>query len=51
MWVDISLDAWDGVEDYEDETIFFYMDGQPLEVGSVLDDGFVIVQIEGEEDD
>lgn len=51
MWVDISLDAWDGVEDYEDEAIFFYMDGQPLEVGSVLDDGFVIVQIEGEEDD
>lgn len=51
FWVDIALDSWDEVEDAEDEAIFFYMDGQPLEVGSVLDDGFVIVEIEGEEDD
>lgn len=50
FWVDIALDSWDEVEDYEDEAIFFYMDGQPLEVGSILDDGFVIVEIEGEED-
>ena len=51
MWVDIALESWDEVEDAEDESIFFYMDGQPLEVGAILDDGFVIVEIEGEEND
>jgi hypothetical protein len=50
-WVDIALDSWDEVEDDEDRNIFFYMDGEPLEVGLVLDDGFVIVDIEGEEND
>ena len=48
-WVDIALDSWDEVEDDEDRNIFFYMDGEPLEVGLVLDDGFVIVDIEGED--
>jgi hypothetical protein len=47
--VDIALGAWDEVEDEEDRNIFFYMDGEPLEVGLILDDGFVIVDIEGEE--
>jgi len=51
LWVDIALDSWDEVEDDEDRSIFFYMDGQPLEVGSILSDGFVIVDIEGEEND
>ncbi len=49
-WVDIALDSWDEVEDDEDRNIFFYMDGEPLEVGLILDDGFVIVDIEGDED-
>jgi hypothetical protein len=49
FWVDIALGAWDEVEDEEDRNIFFYMDGEPLEVGLILDDGFVIVDIEGEE--
>jgi hypothetical protein len=49
-WVDIALDSWDEVEDEEDRNIFFYMDGEPLEVGLILDDGFVIVDIEGDED-
>ena len=48
--VDIALGSWDEVEDDEDRNIFFYMDGQPLEVGLILDDGFVIVDIEGEEE-
>jgi hypothetical protein len=47
--VDIALGSWDEVEDDEDRNIFFYMDGEPLEVGLILDDGFVIVDIEGEE--
>jgi hypothetical protein len=49
LWVDIALGSWDEVEDDEDRNIFFYMDGKPLEVGLILDDGFVIVDIEGEE--
>ena len=48
--VDIALGSWDEVEDEEDRNIFFYMDGEPLEVGLILDDGFVIVDIEGEEE-
>lgn len=48
--VKIALGGWDGVEDYEDEGIFFYMDGEPLEVGTVLDDGFVITQVNREDE-
>lgn len=44
----IALGEWDGVEDLEDEGIFYYMDGKTLEVGSVVSDGFVITEI-GEE--
>lgn len=43
--VTIALGSWDGVEDREDEDIFYYMDGEPLEVGMVLDDGFVITEV------
>ena len=45
----IALGSWDEVEDLEDNAIFYYMDGEPLEVGSILGDGFVIVDIEEEE--
>jgi len=45
----IALGEWDGVEDLEDEGIFFYMDGEPLEVGSVVAEGFVITEIKTEE--
>jgi hypothetical protein len=41
----VALEEWDGVEDHEDEGIFFYMDEEPLEVGAVVADGFVITQI------
>jgi hypothetical protein len=44
--VTIALGSWDGVEDSEDESIFFYMDGEPLEIGTVLDDGFIIQEID-----
>jgi hypothetical protein len=42
----IALGEWDGVEDLEDEGIFYYMDGKPLKVGSVVAEGFVITEIE-----
>jgi hypothetical protein len=44
--VKIALGEWDEVEDLEDQEIFYYMDGEPLKVGSVVADGFVITEIE-----
>ena len=47
--VTVALGEWDGVEDAEDEGIFFYTDGEPLEVGAVVGDNFVITEIENNE--
>ena len=44
--VTIALGDWDGKEDYADEKIFFYMDGEPLKTGSIVADSFVITNIE-----
>ena len=44
--VNIALGSWDEIEDAEDESIFYYMDGQPLEVGMILGDGFVVTSVE-----
>jgi hypothetical protein len=44
--VKIALGSWDEVEDAEDESIFYYMDDEPLEVGMILGDGFVVTHIE-----
>ena len=47
--VTISLNPWDGKEDAEDERIFYYMDeGEKLEIGMILGDGFVVTHIDGE---
>lgn len=46
--VKIALGEWDEIEDLEDEGMFYYMDGKPLEVGSVVADSFVITNIEEE---
>ena len=46
--VNVALGEWGGKEDYEDEQIFFYMDGEPLELGATISEGFVITYI-GEE--
>jgi hypothetical protein len=48
MPVKIALGSWDEVEDHEDQSIFFYMDGEPLEEGLIVSDGFVITSIEEE---
>ena len=48
MPVTIALGSWDEVEDDEDRSIFFYMDGEPLEEGLIVSDGFVITSIEEE---
>ena len=44
--VNIAMGDWDGKEDYEDEQIFFYMEGEPLVVGAVVADSFVITSVE-----
>jgi hypothetical protein len=49
MHVTVALGSWDEVEDEEDREIFFYMDGEPLERGLIISDGFVITNIEGED--
>lgn len=41
----VSLGSWDGEEDSKDEEIFYYMDGEPLAVGCVIADGFVVTNI------
>ena len=45
--VTIALGEWDEVEGMEDESIFFYMDHEPLQVGTPLTDGFIVTNIEG----
>jgi hypothetical protein len=42
----VALNKWDGIEDKEDEQIFFYMDCQPLSVGQTIAEDFVVVGIE-----
>ena len=44
----IAKGDWDGVEDAEDERIFFYMDGAELQVGDIISEGFVVIEIDGE---
>lgn len=43
----VSLDSWDGNEDEADQQIFYYTDGEPIYVGCVIAEDFVISSIEG----
>jgi hypothetical protein len=49
--VRVALEAWDCEEDHEDESVFFYMDNEPLRVGSFIAEGFVVTEIEGGSDE
>jgi hypothetical protein len=49
--VTIALGSWDEVEDAEDERIFYYMDGEPLKVGMIVSDGFLVTHIEETDND
>jgi hypothetical protein len=44
--VRVALESWDGVEDYIDESVFYYMDDRPLQVGAIIAEGFVVTEIE-----
>lgn len=46
----IAKGDWDGEEDADDERIFFYMDGVELNVGDIISEGFVVIEIDGERD-
>lgn len=46
----IALGDWDGQEDSDDQEIFYYMDGEPLKVGSIISEGFVITHMEHDYD-
>lgn len=47
-WYDVkvALGSWDGIEDDEDQSIFFYMDGEPLERGMIISEGFLVTDIQ-----
>jgi hypothetical protein len=44
--VRVALGSWDGIEDSEDEGIFFYMDDEPLALGTIISEDFVVTHIE-----
>jgi len=41
----VALEQWDGIEDIEDENVFYYMDNEPLQVGSVIAEDFIVTEI------
>ena len=43
--VKVELGEWDGIEDAEDETVFCYMDNEPLTVGCTISEDFVVTSI------
>jgi hypothetical protein len=47
--VEVALGSWDGKDDAEDERIFFYMDGEPLELGMIISESFLVTYIDGDE--
>ena len=51
MHVRVAKGEWDGEEDADDERIFYYMDGRELSVGDIISDGFVVIEIEENNDD
>jgi len=44
--VKIALGFWNEKEDAEDESIFYYMDDEPLQVGGYVCEDFVVTHIE-----
>jgi hypothetical protein len=45
MDVLIAKGCWDEIEDSDDEKIFYYADNQELQVGDIVSDGFVLIEI------
>jgi hypothetical protein len=47
--VNVALGEWDGEEDDEDQSIFFYMEYEPLKVGDIIAEDFVVIAIDPED--
>ena len=45
-WFKVSLGSWDGYEDDKDRDIFYYTDGEPLNIGDTIAGGFVVTNRE-----
>jgi len=45
-WVTVSLGSWDGYEDDKDRDIFYYTDGEPLNIGDTIAGDFVVTNRE-----
>lgn len=43
--VRVSLGSWDGQENEADRNIFYYTDGEPIKVGDIIANDFVITEI------
>lgn len=43
--VRVSLGSWDGQESEADRNIFYYTDGEPIKVGDIIANDFVITEI------
>ncbi len=43
--VSVSLGSWNEVDDEFDRKIFFYTDGEPIEIGTVIAGDFIITNI------
>ena len=43
--VKVSLGSWNGIEDEADRNIFFYTDGEPINVGDIVASDFVVTAI------
>lgn len=43
--VSVSTGSWNEIEDEFDRKIFFYTDGEPIEIGAVIAGDFVITNI------
>lgn len=43
--VSVSLGSWNEVDDEFDRKIFFYTDGEPIEIGTIIAGDFVITNI------
>jgi|TARA_R110000822_G_scaffold13633_1_gene48298 hypothetical protein len=44
----VSSESWDGLEDGKDNRVFYYMDNQPLFVGSFIAEDFIVTSIKGD---
>ena len=49
MDVLVAKGDWDGIEDADDECVFFYMDGKELKRGDIIADEFVVIEIHEQE--